>query len=164
MSNLVTTPQNSTAELEVKLSQTSLDPPSLLVTLRNNHPSITFTLLRWGTPLDPQAVNLGVFGLIDAETGERINVDIIKIARKTPPAREDLVEIEPGSEHAVEVVFDKPWMPDKKPAKYNIKAKGTFYGGWDKGVDDITADELEAYSDSLLGRKRFESEQVLMVV
>src|SRR4051812_35811975 len=58
--------------LEFKLSQISKSPPSVLVTLKNGHPSSTFTLLKWGTPLDPQALNLGVFKLTNADTGEEV--------------------------------------------------------------------------------------------
>lgn len=150
--------------LEFKLSQISTSPPSLLVTLKNSHPTSTFTVLRWGTPLDPQAANLGVFKLADAESGEPINVDVIKLSRKTPPPRSELHEVEPGTEHATEVVFDKPWMPQAKSAAYKVKVEGQFYAVWKKAAKDVTEKDLENYYDSPYQGSSFSSEEVTMSV
>jgi hypothetical protein len=150
--------------LEFKLSQISKDPPSLLVTLKNSSPGSTFTLLKWNTPLDPQASNLGVFQLVDAETGEEVKQDIIKIGRKMPPSREDLQEISPGTEHAIEIVLDKPWMPQKKPATYKVTARGAFHGVWEKPAGEISAEELDAYSASPFSNRAFATEEVLLAV
>ncbi|KAF2250979.1 hypothetical protein BU26DRAFT_517730 [Trematosphaeria pertusa] len=150
--------------LEFKLSQISRSPPSLLVTLKNNNPETPFTILKWGTPLDPQASNLGVFKLVDAESGKEVPTDIIKIARKMPPSREDMVTVAPGTEEATEVVFDKPWMPNKKPAKYKVKAEGEFMGVWDKYGGDVQESDMEAYTDSPLSGRAFKSNEQVMLV
>lgn len=150
--------------LDFKLSQISTSPPSLLVTLKNNHPSSTFTVLKWGTPLDPQATNLGVFKLTNAESGEPIDVVVIKIARKTPPARSELVQIEPSTEHATEVVFEKPWMPQTKPASYKVQVEGKFYAVWEKAAKDVTESDLKDYFDSPYQGCAFSSEEVTMAV
>lgn len=133
------------------------------MTLKNSNPS-TFTVLNWGTPLDPQAINLGVFKLTDAESGEPINTVEIKIARKTPPPRSDLFEIEPGTEHATEVVFDKPWMPSTKPAFYKVQARGKFYAVWEKVAKDVTEKDLEDYDGSPFQGCSFSSEELTMAV
>ncbi|KAF2648794.1 hypothetical protein K491DRAFT_669997 [Lophiostoma macrostomum CBS 122681] len=150
--------------LEFKLSQISKNPPSLLVTLKNSSPGLSFTLLKWGTPLDPQASNLGVFQLIDAETGEAVKSDILKIGRKMPPSRDDLQEISPGTEHAIEVVLDKPWMPRKKPAKYKVTAQGKLHGVWEKPASELATEELESYADSPFSDRAFSTEEVLLAV
>lgn len=163
MSKAASASSSGVPGLEFKLSQISKSPPSLLVTLKNSHPSSTYTILKWGTPLDPQATNLGIFKLVDAETGKEVEPVIIKIARKMPPSPEDLQEIAPGTEHATEVVFDKPWMPTK-PAKYRVKAEGDFHGVWEKSARDIKADELEAYTNSPFDSTPFASGEALLTV
>ncbi|KAF2643976.1 hypothetical protein P280DRAFT_222457 [Massarina eburnea CBS 473.64] len=149
--------------LEWKLSQISQNPPSMLVTLKNNSPS-PFTLLKWGTPLDSHASNTGVFKVVDADTGEEINTDFIKVNRMMPPSREEVVTIAPGTEEATEVVFNKPWMPEKKPAKYKVKAEGAFTGIWDKYGDDVKENDLEAYTSSPFNGQKFTSNEAVMIV
>jgi hypothetical protein len=150
--------------LEFKLSQISKNPPSLLVALKNSHPKTTYTVLKWGTPLDPQAANLGIFKIQDADTGEEVKTDIIKIGRKFPPPRDDLQEIEPGTEQATEIVLDKPWMPQKKPAKYKIYVEGEFHGVWEKPASEVQTKEVEDYTDTAFEGSRFRSEQVNVLV
>ena len=110
------TPDDGVPGLEFKLSQISRDPPSLLVTLRNNNPSSAFTILKWHTPLDPQAANLGLFKIVDEETGETIPTDGLKVNRLMPPSEEDFVTVAPGTEEAHEVVMNKPWLPGTSTA------------------------------------------------
>ncbi|KAF1962249.1 hypothetical protein CC80DRAFT_157624 [Byssothecium circinans] len=162
-SDTKSTSTTGVAGLEWKLSQISRSPPSLLVTLKNNSPS-PFTLLKWGTPLDVQASNTGVFKVVDAETGEEISTNFIKVNRMMPPSREDVVTIAPGTEEATEVVFNKPWMPEKKPAKYKVKAEGAFTGIWEKYGDDVRDTDLEAYTDSPWNGKEFSSNEAVMIV
>jgi hypothetical protein len=157
------TPLAGVPDLEFKLSQISRSPPSVLVTLRNNSPSSTFTILKWGTPLDPQATNLGVFRLTDVKTGKKVETVIIKVSRKMPPSREDLQEIAPGTEHAIEVIFDKPWM-STEPARYQIKAEGQYHGVWEKPASQVKESELETYTDSLFDGQPFTSEETILTV
>ncbi|KAF2686648.1 hypothetical protein K458DRAFT_416001 [Lentithecium fluviatile CBS 122367] len=163
-------PGSSTADgstvpgLEFKLSQISRNPPSLLVTLKNNHPDTPFTILKWGTPLDVQAQNLGLFKLVDEATGNEVEMHNIKISRLMPPSREDLVTVAPGTEEATEVVFNKPWMPETKPAKYKVQAQGTFAGVWDRYGNEVDDSELEAYSSSPLNGRVFRTNSVEMRV
>lgn len=149
--------------LEWKLSQISRNPPSLLVTLKNNSPS-PYTLLKWGTPLDAQASNTGVFKVVDADTGDNIPTDFIKVSRVMPPSREDLVTIAPGTEEATEVVFNKPWMPEKKPAKYAVKAEGAFTGIWGSYGDAVEDSDVEAYANSPFNGRTFTSNEAVMLV
>lgn len=150
--------------LEFKLSQISRNPPSLLVTLKNNNPTSAFTILKWNTPLDPQAANLGLFKLVDEETGKEIPTDGLKVNRLMPPSQEDLVTVAPGTEEAHEIVMNKPWLPEKKPAKYKVSISGKFAGIWDKYGGDLQASDLEAYVDSPFSGKPYTSNEVLMRV
>jgi hypothetical protein len=155
---------NGVPGLEFKLTQTARDPPSLLVTLKNNNPDTPYTLLKWGTPLDSAALNTGVFTITNEEDGSEVEQAVLMINRKMPPPQEELVTIAPGTEEEVQVVFDKPWMPAQKPAKYKIKAAGDFKGVWNKYGGDVTEADLNAYSDSPFGGKKFSTNEVIMEV
>ncbi len=137
--------------------------PSLLVTLRNTHPDTPYTILSWGTPFDPAALNTGIFTLVDNETGNEVEQVILQINRMSP-SRNDLITIAPRIEETIEVVFDKPWMPEKKLAKYTVKAEGSFTGAWKKHKSDVTQDELDDYLNSPLNGKRFTTNEAVLEV
>jgi hypothetical protein len=155
---------NGVPGLEFKLTQTSRNPPTLLVTLKNNSPDTPYTLLKWGTPLDSVALNTGVFEILHDENDNEVEQIVLQINRKMPPPQEELVTIAPGTEEEIQVVFDKPWMPEQKPAKYKVKAEGDFKGVWSKYGADVTEDELNAYVDSPFSGKRFATNEIVMEV
>jgi hypothetical protein len=150
--------------LEFKLSQTSRSPPSLLVTLKNTSPDTTYTLLKWGTPLDRSALNTGVFTIVDDANGEEVKQDVMQTNRKMPPPQEDLVTVAPGTEEELEVDLNKPWMPDRRPVTYKVKAVGTFKGIWAKYGNEVTEEELYAYGQSPFSGRRFATNEVVMEV
>lgn len=150
--------------LEFKLAQISRNPPSLRVTLKNTSPDTPYTILKWGTPLDSAALNTGVFSITDEKSGDEVQQFVLQINRKMPPAQEELVTVAPGTEEAIEVVFDKPWMPDAKPAKYKVKAEGEFKGVWGNYGNEVTEDELNAYIESPFSGKKFSTGEIVMEV
>lgn len=164
MSQSSSSTSNSIPGLEFKLSQTAKNPPTLLVTLKNTNPDTPYTLLKWGTPLDDAALNTGVFSIVDEESGKEVEQLVLQINRKMPPAQEELVTLAPGTEEEVQVVFDKPWMPGQKPAKYKVKAVGEFKGVWDRYGGDVSEDELMKYAESPFGGKGFGTNEVVMEV
>jgi hypothetical protein len=158
------TSSNNVPGLEFRLSQISRDPPSILVTLKNNSPDTPFTVLKWGTPLDSAALNTGVFKIADGESGTEIEQAVLKVNRKMPPSQEELVTLAPGTQEEVEVVFDRPWMPKQKPAKYKVRAEGSFMGVWSDYGDQLAADDLEDYGGSPFSGKSFATNEVVMEV
>ncbi|KAJ4376261.1 hypothetical protein N0V83_001544 [Neocucurbitaria cava] len=155
---------NGVPGLEMKLFQLSRDPPSLRVTLKNTNPDTPYTILKWGTPLDSAALNTGVFSITDDNSGNEVEQVVLMINRKMPPPKEELITVAPGTEEAIEVVFDKPWMPEAKPAKYRVKAEGEVKGAWGKYGDDVTEEELNAYLDSPFSGKSFATGDIIMEV
>lgn len=164
MSKWSSSASNSVPGLDFKLSQDSRNPPSLLVTLKNNNPNTPFTILKWGTPLDSAALNTGVFKIVNQESGDEVQQFVLQINRKMPPPQDQLVTLAPGTEEELSVVFDKPWMPERKPAKYKVKAEGVFKGVWDKYGGDVTEDELNAYIESPFSGKTFATNEIVMEV
>ena len=140
------------------------DPPTLRVTLKNDHPSATYTLLKWGTPLDDAALNTGVFKITDASSGAEVEQLTMQIRRRMPPGQSQLAGVKPGEEESVEVVFNRPWMPEAKPASYRVRAEGTLKGAWDKGKEEVSDDETNEYTESPLAGKTFVTNEVVLVV
>jgi hypothetical protein len=155
---------NNVPGLEFKLTQTTQSPPTLLVTLKNTSPDTPYTLLKWGTPLDSSALNTGVFSITHESSGEEVEQMVLQINRKMPPPESEIVTVAAGAEEEAEVVFDKPWMPDTKPAKYKIKASGMLKGVWAKPGNEVTEQELYAYSDSPFAGRTFATNEVVMEV
>jgi hypothetical protein len=155
---------SSGPSLEFTLSQSSHTPPTLLVTLKNTSPYKPYTLLKWDTPLDASALNTGVFTIVHADSGEEVQQAGLMINRKMPPPREELVTIVPGGKEEVSVVFDKPWMPEQKPAKYKVKAEGKYLGVWDRDGSDVSEEDSNAYVESSFSGKTFGTEEVVMEV
>jgi hypothetical protein len=154
--------RTSMPDLEFTITQTSRSPPALLITLKNTNPEVPYTILKWNTPLDSSALNTGIFTVIDAESGEEVNQTVLQINRKMPPPQGSLVTLAPGTEEEVEVVFDKPWMPKRKPAKYKVQAKGVWNGVWGKYGDEVTKEDLYAYLESPFSGWRFATNEILM--
>lgn len=164
MSKSSNSASNGVPGLEFTMTQISRNPPSLLVTLKNNNPDTPYTILKWGTPLDSAALNTGVFSIAGEQDKEEVKQFVLQINRKMPPAQEELVTIAPGTEEAMEVVFDKPWMPESKPAKYKVKAEGEFKGVWDRYGSDVSQEDLYAYIESPFSGKKFTTNEVVMEV
>lgn len=150
--------------LSLSLAQVSRDPPTLRVTLKNDNSDSTYTLLKWGTPLDDAALNTGVFKVTDADSGAEIEQAILQIRRRMPPGQSQLTSVQPGGEESVEVVFDKPWMPETKPAKYKVKAEGLLKGVWDRPKSEVTDDDTNEYTQSPLAGKTYITNEVELVV
>jgi hypothetical protein len=155
---------NGVPGLEFKLTQVSRNPPTLLVTLKNTSPDTPYTLLKWDTPLDSSALSTGVFLVVDDANGKEVQHDVLQINRKMPPPQEEMVTVPPGTEEEREVEFTKPWMPERRPATYRVKAVGTFKGVWAKYGDEVTEEELYAYAQSPFSGRRFTTSEVVMEV
>ena len=128
---------------DVAVELSSADSPlTVKVTIRNNSPDKIFSFLSWDSPFDSQAINTGVLCLKDAETGDEIPGPGMKLNRKLPPPRDDLVEISPGSSATKQLALSSPWIPtDGK--KYQIQLRGSWRAAWAKAATDVSDHELE---------------------
>ncbi|OAX85081.1 hypothetical protein ACJ72_00553 [Emergomyces africanus] len=140
---------------------TSLNPTNpiqLTVSVRNNNPNQTVTLLKWNTSLDPQANVLGIFQTRDAECGTPVDSLVIKVSRKFPPTQDDLVEIPAGG--VKEVKLTLPPMTLSAGRQYVISAKGRWQGIWAGGRDDVTTADLANMGCASFGA--FESNEIVV--
>jgi hypothetical protein len=155
---------NGVPGFNMSLSQKSQDPPTLVVTLENNDPDTPYTVLKWGTPMDPYALDTGVFSIVDEVSHHEVEQTTVHVTRKMPPPPNQLLTLAPGMREEFEVVFNKPWMPKHRPAMYKVSAKGIFKGAWAKHGGDVTKTELYAYAEGPFSGRKFATNEVIMKI
>lgn len=134
----------SLANLDVSLSQASpADGPRLSISVKNSHPSTTLTLLRWDSPLDPLALQLGLISVTPAGASAPIDMPTIQVRRAMPPDAESLVTLPPGESVTSIVELRDTFVPEDTWAqgKAKIGMKGSWGAVW-PGVkkDDLLGD------------------------
>lgn len=143
-------------EVSIELS-TAQAPLTVKVTIQNDSPDRTFSFLTWDSPFDPQAINTGVLSLKDVDTGHAIEGPAMKLNRKLPPSRDDVVEIRPGSFVTKELELASPWIPtDGK--RYQVQLSGDWRAAWLKPAAEVSDRELEAMESSRISSFAFESD------
>lgn len=98
------------------------------------------TILRWGTPLDPQAGVLGVFEICDTMDQRKLPVPTIMVSRKLPASEYDLVEIQ--ARHTIDVTVNLPILGLKKGHEYCVRAQGTWHAVWPTELSNVTTSQL----------------------
>ncbi|EFQ86999.1 hypothetical protein CFE70_004729 [Pyrenophora teres f. teres 0-1] len=140
--------------LTFSLAQTSTSPPTLLITLTNNHPETTYTLLKWATPLDASALDTGVFTITTSD-GKAVEQVVRKITRKMPPPPGQIMELAPGKNMSKEVFFDKSAAVVMGKGRYRVEAKGVWKGGWATPRAEVTTKNLWGFGESEFAGRRF---------
>lgn len=146
------------SDIAVKLS-TAESHLTVKVTIENGSPDKTFSFLSWDSPFDPQAINTGVLCLKD-DSGNNIEGPGLKLNRKLPPPRDDIVEISPGSSVTKELGLTSPWIPTDG-SKYQLQLRGSWRAAWAKAAGDVSDRELESMG-SEHSSKAFESDKLEM--
>lgn len=130
--------------LEVSLSQTSATAtPSLSVSVKNTHPSTPLTLLKWDSPLDPLALQLGLVSVTPAGASAPVDMPTIKVSRAMPPGADSLVTLQPGESASSVVELRDMFVPKATWAqgKAEVSMKGRWAAVWPGlSKDDLLAD------------------------
>ncbi|KAG8162046.1 hypothetical protein KVR01_007811 [Diaporthe batatas] len=128
--------------LEVSLAQASpADTPRLSVSVKNTHPSTTLTLLRWDSPLDPLALQLGLIAVTPAGGASApLDMPTIQIRRAMPPDAESLVTLRPGESASSVVELRDSFVPRDTWAQG--KAKIGMRGSWAAIWPGLRKDDL----------------------
>lgn len=131
----------SLANLEVSLSEAApADTPRLSISVKNTHPSTTLTLLRWDSPLDPLALQLGLISVTAAGASAPIDMPTIQVRRAMPPDAESLVTLQPGESAASVVELRDTFVP--KDVWAQGKAKISMKGSWAAVWPGLKKDDL----------------------
>ncbi|KAG6365609.1 hypothetical protein INS49_007220 [Diaporthe citri] len=98
--------------LEVSLSRApATSTPSLWVSVKNTHPSTPVTLLKWDSPLDPLALQLGLVSVTPAGAPAPIDMPTIKVSRGMAPGPGSLVTLRPGESASSVVELRDMFVP-----------------------------------------------------
>ena len=136
------------------LTLTIIPTPNSLVikaTFTNNHPTATFSILSWDTPLSPVSFSQGIFSIY--RLGDKNNKMLgrqIKYRRYLPPPRSHIVEIGPRDSSTQELKIPIKDYPLESGQRYRIRAAGRYYTVWPLKREEITDKELT----SLGGKRR----------
>ncbi|KAJ5788791.1 uncharacterized protein N7518_005802 [Penicillium psychrosexuale] len=98
------------------------------------------TILRWGSPLDPQAGVLGVFQICDTTAQRKLPIPTIMVSRKLPASEDDLVEIQ--ARHSLDVTVNLPILGLEKGHEYSVRAQGTWHAVWSTELSNVTTSQL----------------------
>ncbi|KAK4613381.1 hypothetical protein CLAFUW4_09262 [Fulvia fulva] len=130
---------------------------AIRVIVENNHPSQVMTLLRWDTPLDISCFRTGTLRMVDAASGKIVQGPGIKIIRKLPPSREDIIEIRAKGNVEQEFELNESWMPTDGRS-VSISARGSWRAAWPKTKAEVTTEDLEAMTGAGAMQGTFVSE------
>lgn len=136
--------------LQIDVSVTSKEPPTISVTVKNVHPSIVVTILKWESPLDPAALGLGLISITPAGAAEPLRINTLKISRAMPPGANSLVTLGPGESATNVVELREPVVPGSvwtAPGQATVSLKGRWMAVW----PDLTKEELQEDGQKLQG-------------
>ncbi|KAK2001526.1 hypothetical protein LX36DRAFT_653272 [Colletotrichum falcatum] len=153
------------ASLAVRIRQTSSSPPTLALSVTNNHDA-PLTILRWKTPLDPLAVQLGLINITPEGKSEPIELPTIELRRVMPPPQDALVTLQPGERREQEVILKEPIVPlDQLGKTARVAVKGKWGTVWPTTADKLSKETIEKlqFGDGVLTGE-FDSEAVDLVI
>ncbi|KAI0834227.1 hypothetical protein F5Y06DRAFT_279251 [Hypoxylon sp. FL0890] len=149
------------SKLKVSVRQVSASAPKLGIAVTNTH-SGPVTILSWGSPLDPLALQLGLVAFVPAGSDSPIQIPTMQIRRKMPPGPESLVTIGAGQSKEQELELRAPIVPlEKLRGRVSVVCEGEWVSVWPSKAGAVTKELLEkagASEDAFRGR--FKSEAV----
>ncbi|KAI1340003.1 hypothetical protein F5Y15DRAFT_381094 [Xylariaceae sp. FL0016] len=152
-------------KLKIAVRQASSSPPKLTISVTNTHSS-PMTVLSWDSPLDPMALQLGLFEFKPAGSDEVIKTPKVMVRRKMPPGPDSLVTIQAGQTEEREVELREPIVPlEKLRGKASVVCKGDWRSVWPVKGEDVSAESLESmgFSDDAF-QGSFESQAADMEI
>lgn len=136
------------AGLDLSLEQKATAPPTITVTVKNNndHP---VTVLRYGSPLDALALQLGLLSVTPAGADAPLEIPVVQVRRMWPPKPDMLVTIAPGETATSDIVLKKPAVsPENLGGKASVVLKGQWDAVWSKVKEDISSESLKNIKDN----------------
>lgn len=149
------------SHLSVRIRQTSSSPPTLALSVTNNHDA-PLTILRWNTPLDPLAIQVGLLSITPEGKDEPLEFPTIQLRRVMPPPQQDIVTLQPGERKEQELVLKEPIVPlDQLGKGGRVAVKGKWQTVWPTTADKLTKETIEKlqFGDGVLTGE-FESETI----
>lgn len=151
------------SDLNISLRQTSKSSPPVITIKVTNNSTKPVTILRWQSPLDPLALQLGLLSITPAGTSEPLDIPTIKVSRKLPPGEESLVSLAPGESRENEIVLKEMLVPLNriKGKKSSVKIKGRWDHVWLAPRDQLTKQATEELgTDGVAVSGEFQTEAI----
>ncbi|KAL0938307.1 uncharacterized protein CTRU02_204917 [Colletotrichum truncatum] len=131
------------SRLTVRIRQSSTSPPTLALSVTNDH-TFPLTILRWNTPLDPLALQLGVLSVTPEGKDAPLELDTIALRRVMPPPAEDLITLQPGDSKEQEIILRETMLPfDKLGKTPRVAAKGKWQTVWPTTAEKLSQETIE---------------------
>jgi hypothetical protein len=162
-----TDPHLSASDLQLSIEPVSSNPPTIRCSITNLHPSTSASLLIWNTPLDPDALHLGIFNITDLSTSLPATLTLVPRApdRPTQPPNDAFWYLEPRHAVTKDVVLQAENFELQKGREYEVQAKGRWKAVWRVGVGDQSAERLRKWGIGMgVLRGEFESEKARIKV
>ncbi|KAI1396680.1 hypothetical protein F4819DRAFT_474574 [Hypoxylon fuscum] len=151
------------AKLQVSVRQVSSSPPTLAIAVTNAHAG-PVTILRWDSPLDPLALQLGVVSLArGGSDGGPVDIPTVQVRRMMPPGPDALVTVAAGQTREQLLELREPMVPLRalRGTSVRVACRGEWTGVWPREADAVSAEALGKAGASEDAQKgRFESEAV----
>ncbi|KAH7039856.1 uncharacterized protein B0I36DRAFT_2909 [Microdochium trichocladiopsis] len=121
----------------------SSSPPRVKLAVTNTH-STPVTLLRWNTPLDPMALQLGVLSLTPQGASSPLELATIALRRLMPPPEDQFVTIGPGETATNELELKPPAVNPQELGiagkTVQVQASGEWGYVWPLGGDVVVSE------------------------
>ena len=138
----MTSSEDPQPQLTVSLHQTSESTPGVIIKVTNDG-NVPVTILKWESPLDPLALQLGLFILTPVEATKPLDLAVIKVSRQLPPDEASLVTIDPGESKENGVVFKESVVPvDQIKGKLAVICKGRWMSLWLGRRSELSAETI----------------------
>jgi len=125
------------SDLNLTMSHIVHSPQTLRITLTNLHPSTSLTLLSWGTPLDPDGIESGVFQITERSSATKILRAGSRIRHRVPPKRDAFIELEPRHAVTKDIMLEGPRVSLEKGKEYEVQARGLWKVVWHASVAHV---------------------------
>jgi hypothetical protein len=157
--------------LAVTLTQTNNAPVTIAATVTNQHTS-ALTFLKWSTPIDALALELGLFSLTPAGSELPLNLPTIQVKRVVPPPQDQFVTLEPGESAMRELMLKGPIVSTaelrgqpESGGKSTAVSRGMWMAVWAGRAGDICEERLESLTgDPEFSELLFESNVLELTV
>ncbi|KAF4970577.1 hypothetical protein FZEAL_10008 [Fusarium zealandicum] len=131
-------------DLDVSLEQIQKSPPTVLVSVKNTREN-NVTVLTYGSPLDPLAIQLGMLYITPEGQRSALEIQQLEVQRQWPPTEDALVQINAGETHSVEITIMEPVVPMYKlDKKARVQLSGKWQAVWPAEKSKIPKDVIEA--------------------
>ncbi|KAK3192536.1 hypothetical protein K4F52_001335 [Lecanicillium sp. MT-2017a] len=159
---LMTSPSPSNLEVHIEPGTTE---STLQVKISNTHKDTPLTILTWDAPFDNVTRDSGSYHVQPASPpdADELKSPGVKVKRKMPAPRDDLLEIAPQGHVTRELPLKSRWLPSDGE-RYKVWAKGPWRAIWAKTMAEVTDEDLTSTRGDFGIGHTYETNQIEIVL